>query len=263
MLKNLSLWPNTPPGFVHEAGQEPPGITLYPADNARGAVLVLPGGGYQHKAAHEGGPVAERLNREGIFAAVLDYRVAPYRAPVPQWDALRAVQMMRSLAPEYGYNTDHIAILGFSAGGHLAASAAFLDISLPETGMHDPVSGQRPRPDAAVLCYPVITMGKYTHQGSRENLLGMDWSTAAADRWSVEKHISHDAPPAFLWHTSEDGSVPVQNSLMLASALSEQKVPFSLHIWPRGRHGLGLAEQLPDVSEWPKLAAEWLHQLGY
>ncbi len=262
MNRQIPLWPDTVPGFDEAIGQSRPSVTLFPAEHARGMVLVLPGGGYDHKAAHEGAPIAERLNRGEIAAAVLDYRVAPYRAPVPQWDAMRAVQWLRHLAPEYGYQPDHVAILGFSAGGHLAASVTYLDVD-PAPTAQDALSALDPRPDAAVLCYPVITLGEYTHQGTRNSLLGPSAPQEAIARWSVEGHVSAGAPPAFLWHTSDDGAVSVQNSLFMAAALAARSVPFSLHIWPHGHHGLGLAEEAADVSRWPDLAVEWLHTLGY
>ena len=263
MNRTIPLWSGPAPLFDAAAGQSAPSLTMFPAKNACGVVLILPGGGYDHKAAHEGAPIAERLNEGGISAAVLDYRVAPYKAPVPQWDAMRAVQLLRSLAPEYGCRQDRVAILGFSAGGHLAASVTYLDIPQPEISEADSLAGFSPRPDAAVLCYPVITMGAFTHQGSRNSLLGAACDAAAIRKWSVEEHIAPGAAPAFLWHTSEDGAVPVRNSLMMAEALAGQNVPFALHVWPHGRHGLGLAQDMPDVSRWPELAVEWLHSLGY
>ena len=263
MNRVIPLWQEHIPGFDPLLGQPAPSITLYPAEGAKGAVLVLPGGGYQYKAPHEGEPVARRFNEAGYFAAVLDYRVTPYRAPVPQWDALRAIQWLRFLAPEYGYRPDRVAILGFSAGGHLAASAACMDIALPNAASADGPAGLNPRPDAAILCYPVITLGEYTHEGSRDNLLGEGATPEAIQRWSVERQLSPDAPPVFLWHTADDGAVPVQNSLMLAQTLAEKRIPFSLHVWPHGHHGLGLAEETDDIRRWPDLAAEWLRQLGF
>ena len=263
MNRTIPLWQDTPPGFEESFCQPEPSINLYPVDHSRGAVLVLAGGGYHYKAAHEGAPVARWLNENGIFAATLDYRVTPYHAPVPQWDALRGIQWLRKLAPEYGYQADRIGILGFSAGGHLAASATYLSVELPETEDGNDFINQNPIPDTAVLCYPVITLGRFTHEGSRINLLGEDADQTAIDRWSADQHIRDCASPAFIWHTSDDGAVPVQNSLMLASSLAEHKIPFSLHIWPHGKHGLGLAETVPDVCRWQELAVEWLHGLGY
>ena len=259
----IPLWQEIPPAFEASFGQPEPSITLFPAEDSKGIVLVLPGGGYHNKAEHEGPPIARRMIRNGISAAVLDYRIAPYRAPVPQWDAMRAIQLLRSIAPEYGYQPDHIAILGFSAGGHLAASVSYLNIGLPIKSADDPLADINPHPDTAVLCYPVISLGKYTHQGSRDHLLGMNASDELITRWSVERHITSDACPAFIWHTADDGAVPVQNSLMLADALAEHRVPFALHIWPHGNHGLGLAEGYSDIGQWPELAADWLHNLGY
>ena len=222
---------------------------------------MLPGGAYQYQADHEGEPVARRMNAEGFFAAVLKYRVAPYRAPIPQWDAQKAVQVLRRLASRYGYPAEHIAILGFSAGGHLAASITYLDI--PPYHPDDETAQFDPCPNAAILCYPVVTMGAKTHMGSRDNLLGAKAGADAIRTWSIEGHIRTGASPAFLWHTAEDASVPVDNSLMLASSLADKAVPFSMHIWPHGRHGMGLADEQPDIAKWPALAAEWLHSLGY
>ena len=263
MDRVIPIWQDTPPGFEESYGQAAPSMTLYPVENAKGAVLVLPGGGYEHKAAHEGAPIARRLNEAGIFAATLDYRVAPYAAPIPQWDAMRVVQWLRKLAPEYGYRADKIGILGFSAGGHLAASVAYIPTALPDAEDESLFEGLSPVPDAAVLCYPVITMGSYTHAGSRDNLLGPNADEMSIRHWSVEQQVIDGACPAFIWHTSDDGAVPVRNSLLMASALAAHQIPFSLHIWPHGRHGLGLAEDVPDVSRWPELAAEWLHGLGF
>ena len=262
MNRTIPLWTETP-GYNADYGQPEPSITLYPVPDAKGAVLVLAGGGYHYKAEHEGAPIAQRLNESGFFTAVLDYRVTPYHAPVPPWDALRATQWLRYLAPEYGYQPDHVAILGFSAGGHLAASATYLNVCLPEADPADPLREFDPRPDAAILCYPVITLGAFTHEGSRHNLLGEGASHELIEKWSVERHVGENARPAFIWHTSDDGAVPVQNSLMLASALAARNIPFALHIWPHGRHGLGLADEMPDIRRWPELAAEWLHSLDY
>ena len=262
MPERIAIWPETPPCFDPGLLQPEPSLTLYPAEHAKGALIILPGGGYHYKAEHEGAPIARRFNEAGIFTAVLDYRVTPYRAPVPQWDAMRAVQYMRTLAAQYGYQPDHVAVLGFSAGGHLAASISCMDIDMP-AGPCDACARMDPRPDAGILCYPVITMGFFTHVGSRENLLGMDADAALIDQWSVERNVSVRTPPLFLWHTSDDGAVPVQNSLSLAMSLKEKGLPFSLHIWPHGQHGLGLAEGVPDVARWPDLAAEWLKAIGY
>ena len=244
-LQSCPLWSGGVPDFRPEWGQAAPSLTAFPVPGTESAVLILPGGGYEYKADHEGAPIAERLNRLGISAAVLDYRVSPYRAPVPQGDALRAVEVLR------GQGCRRVALLGFSAGAHVAASAAYLGPEGPS------------RPDAAVLCYPVITMGAFTHAGSRDHLLGPDAPDSLRDQWSVEKHIPENAPPAFIWHTADDGAVPVQNSLALAQALAERHIPCELHIWPHGHHGLGLAEDLPDIGRWPVLAAEWLRRQGF
>lgn len=228
----------------------------------RGAVIVCPGGGYQHRAYHEGVPVAQWLNSIGIHAFVLHYRVAPNRHPLPLQDAQRAVRYVRLHSAEWGIRPDRIAIMGFSAGGHLAATAG-THWDHGHTDSSDPVERTSCRPDAMVLCYPVISFGEYGHQGSRERLLGEQADPAAAAGLSIENCVTADTPPAFLWHTANDGAVPVENSLHLAGALRKAEVPFELHVYPNGRHGLGLADEQPHVKSWVGLCAAWLKDQGY
>lgn len=209
------------------------------------AVVVCPGGGYRRHAAHEGEPVARWLNGLGIAAFVLEYRVAPHRHPAPLEDALEAIRLVRARADEWRVDAARVGILGFSAGGHVAASAGTL-------------AGETGRPDLMVLCYPVITFREHHHQGSMLNLLGEDPSEASRLALSLETRVTAQTPPTFLWHTAEDASVPVQNSLLFAEALAWQGVPFELHVFPRGRHGLGLATEEPLVSSWTGLCAAWL-----
>jgi len=261
MNRQIPLWPDTVPGFDEAIGQSKPSVTLFPAEHARGMVLVLPGGGYDHKAAHEGAPIAERLNRGGIAAAVLDYRVAPYRAPVPQWDAMRAVQWLRHLAPEYSYQPDHVAILGFSAGGHLAASVTYLDVD-PAPIAQDALSALDPRPDAAVLCYPVITTGPFAHPESIQHVTGGD--PRLMEHLSLEKQVRGDMPPCFLWHCVGDEAVPVENSLLLASAMQRAVVDYECHLFAGGAHGISMCNQevetpYPAAAEWVKLCKTWLN----
>lgn len=237
---------------------------LLPGDRVRGCVIVLPGGGYCVRADHEGGPVAERFNALGFHAFVVEYRVAPYVYPAPQEDALRAIKIVRAHAAEWKINPSKIAILGFSAGGHLACSTGIVydEVAADNGDECDAVSA---RPDAMILCYPVITCqeGK-AHFGSFECLLGGN-DRAAFAPCSWETRVTASTPPAFLWHTSEDSAVPVENSLEFALAMRRQKLPFELHVFPYGHHGLGLGtkEEYAEVRRWPELAGTWLEKMGF
>lgn len=257
------IWPGTPPGFSPAYDQAPPTIAPYLAPGAalHGAIVVLPGGGYGRKAPHEAEPVALWLNSLGISAFVLDYRVAPYRSPIPLLDARRAIQLVRSRAAEWAVNPQRVGILGFSAGGHLASCAGTHFESLD--GPEDTVSRYSSRPDAMILCYPVISFGRFGHLGSMENLLGTNPPESLREAFSNEKQVSPQTPPTFLWHTADDGSVPVENSLMFAQALRACQVPFELHVFPSGQHGLGLATDHPHANAWTALCGKWLKSLGY
>lgn len=226
-----------------------------------GAVIVLPGGGYGGLAPHEDKPIAEWLNRGGISAFVLHYRVAPHKHPVPMLDAQRAVRLVRFYAAEWNIKSDHVGILGFSAGGHLASTAAthFDD----GQAASDPVDHVSCRPDAAVLCYPVITFGEFRNHGSMVNLIGENPPEALRQSLSNELQVTPQTPPAFLWHTSDDAAVPLENSLLFAAALHRNQVPCELHVFPHGNHGLGLAEADPIVGAWSGLCITWLKGLGF
>ena len=201
-------------------------------------VLVLPGGGYGMLADHEAEPVADWLHGLGLDAEVLRYPVAPARYP----DALTAVR--RRITALRAEGRTRIGVLGFSAGGHLAGSAALLPGDPDE------------RADFAVLCYPVVSMIDGPHEGSLENLLGNDRHLAGDV--SLERLVTPDAPPMFLWHTADDEAVPVRHSYLLAQALAEADVPHELHVFPHGPHGIGLADGTGAPAAWTDLCAEWL-----
>ena len=266
MNQSIPLWPDgavpTPDGLNPPA--ETPHMTLYPVagPKAAGFVVICPGGGYTHRAPHEGEPIARLLNAEGIGAGVLAYRVAPHRYPVPQMDAGRAIRLARARAADWNLKPDKIGILGFSAGGHLAASAALL-AEEGDPGSADPVARFSARPDAAVLGYPVISFGEWGHSGTRQNLLGPQPAAADLERLSLDKQVTARTPPVFLWHTANDAAVPVQNSLLLAQSLASHRIPFELHVFPDGRHGLGLAPDHPIVRQWGPLCTAWLLSLGF
>lgn len=257
MENKMFLWPHEAP-FTARCGQQAqPSLTPYPVADARGAVIVIPGGGYTHKAEHEAGQIARMLNSQGIASFVLDYRVHPCPHEAPLSDAKRAVRLVRSL----GY--EKVGVLGFSAGGHLCCAAAVhFDDGNPESP--DPIDRLSSRPDAFIPCYAVVTMGKYTHKGSRKALLQDQWEDEELIRYySSELQVKADTPPAFIWHTVEDQAVPVQNSLMLAQALSEKGVSYEMHIYPKGHHGLGLAPEYALVAGWSNACCRWLLEMGF
>ena len=240
-----------------------PRLTPYlPTGTARGIVIVCPGGGYRMLAPHEGEPIARWLNGLGIAAFVLEYRVAPHRHPVPLGDLQRALRLVRSRADEWGLAGQPLGVLGFSAGGHLAAGAGVFGDD-GEAGSADPVAQISSRADALILCYPVISFGAARHQGSIENLLGAGATDEQIAALSLETLVTPATPPTFLWHTADDTSVPVENSLLFASALGRAGVPFALHVYPHGRHGLGLATDDPVVGSWAALCASWLATVGF
>lgn len=260
---SLELWNEEVPYALE--GEEQPQLTPYLLEGSSkptAAVIVFPGGGYHHRAKHEGGPVAEWLNGLGIQSFVLDYRVAPYQHPAPLLDAQRAIRYVRSQAEEWNIDPDRIGILGFSAGGHLAATAG-TQSSPGRPDAKDPVERFSSRPDLMVLCYPVISFLEYAHQGSIANLLGPGAAEEQKRALSAEQQVGPDTPPTFLWHTSEDASVPVENSLFFAAALSKHKIPFDLHVFQAGRHGLGLAADQPESRTWTELCSLWLKKQGY
>ena len=260
----IELWPEGAPLAAGNSDEDRPAITPFLVEGgSKGAVIVCPGGGYGMRADHEGEPIARWLNQLGISAFVLRYRVAPYQYPCALNDVQRAIRYVRLHAEEWGIDSGKIGVLGFSAGGHLTASAGTLyDSGLPEAA--DPIERQSSRPDLIILCYPVITMEKpYTHEGSLHNLLGSEPEESLVHRLSGEHQVTSDTPPAFLWHTSDDGAVPVENSLAFAAALSRSRVPFDLHVYEKGHHGLGLGSEDEHIASWTTVCGLWLKRYGF
>ena len=192
----------------------------------------------------------------------LDYRVSPYRFPYPLLDAKRAIQFVRSQAGEWNIDPHHIGILGFSAGGHLAASSGTHLEPFPEL-LVDTVGVLSSRPDALVLCYAVISFGPYGHEGSMLNLLGPNPPESLRAAHSNELLVTDQTPPAFVWQTATDGAVPPENSLLFTQAMHAHGVPVELHIFPEGPHGKALALDDPVVGQWRSLCATWLKGLGF
>jgi acetyl esterase/lipase len=266
VLMNIPLWTQKEMSNIGEANQGCPSMTLYPVSSGKPApvIVVCPGGGYERRASHEGEPIARWLNGIGIAAVVLNYRVTPYKHPVPLGDAQRAIRKVRHHAEEWGFDANRVGILGFSAGGHLAATAGtHFDKGKDEDESGDPIDTYGCRPDLMILCYPVITLGSFTHAGSLLNLLGEDPDPALVYKLSNETQITMDTPSTFLWHTADDQTVPVENSMMFAAELSLNKIPFELHVFESGAHGLGLAESSPEVRVWSDVCGRWLKKQGF
>ena len=265
-MDDIKLWDNGTPYYNAEYGQPETTITPYPAerngDEKRGCVIVFPGGGYAKRAPHEGEPIALMLNEIGVHAFVLNYRIAPYKHPAELEDALRAVRWVRYHAEEYGIDPDKIGVLGFSAGGHLAVSAStHFDYGRPGGYEIDAMSS---KPNAAIYCYAVCTLEKpFTHNGTRINLLGENASPELVREMSGPTSVREDMPPVFIWHTFEDTVVPVQNSLMMATALREKNIPVEMHIYPHGHHGLGLAPAFPHTAQWATQLQTWLKYYNF
>lgn len=261
------LWPDAAPLADGTAEEDRPGIWIYPAPrekNTSAAVVVCPGGGYQHLAlGHEGEEIAQFYNAHGITAVVVRYRLGPkYQHPVPLLDAQRAVRTTRQRAKEWGVDPNRIGIMGFSAGGHLA-STVITHFDQGDSSSNDPIEQQSSRPDFAVLCYPVIAIAtEFAHEGSKNNLLGKDAPAEMVASLSNERNVTAETPPTFLFHTAEDKPVPPENSVLFYLALRKAGVPCEMHIYEKGPHGVGLAAKDPVLSSWPTRLLDWLEVRG-
>ncbi len=278
-LKVIPLWPEGVPGLRADASSEKlenarvsnvhqPSLTVYPApaDKATGtAVIIAPGGGYVRLSMeNEGSLVAEWLNSIGVTAFILKYRMVEYGHPAPLRDALRAVRLVRSQAQAFGVNPDRIGMIGFSAGGHLTASAGTLfDAPEGRTGavLDQTVSA---RPDFLLLMYPVITLqDPYAHAGSRTALLGAGAAPEQVAAMSLESRVTSATPPTFLVHTQEDTAVPAENSLAFYRALRAAGVPAEMHLYEKGPHGFGMRKDVGQAATWIARAEEWMQARGW
>ena len=256
----MKLWESEMPHYK-ESVDFIPEINVYPA-KSKGAVVIFPGGGYEIRAEHEGHGYAKWFQSIGITAWVVDYRLSPYKHPAIISDAARAVRVVRANAEKYGYDKNKIAVMGSSAGGQLAGSiSVHYDKEFYEPT--DDIDKESARPDASILCYSALDMLEYRHDGTKNKLLGNRCTYEEKEFMSLYKQVTTDTPQTFLWHTAEDGVVPVENTLMYASALSKVMVPFEMHIFPKGWHGLGLAQNFEEAKEWPGLCQQWLLGLGF
>ena len=263
----VPLYPDGVPEAVGDEDADKPHIRIYRPDGANtgAACIVCPGGGYGALAVdHEGHQVAVWMQKLGITAVVLKYRLGPrYRHPAPLQDVTRAVRLVRSRADELGIDRDRVGVMGFSAGGHLASTiATHYDAGDPTAD--DPVDRQSCRPSFSILAYPVISLGSdFAHAGSRRNLLGSDPDPDVLASLTNETQVTSDTPPTFLFHTADDSAVPVKNSLVYYDALVEAGVDAELHIFRHGRHGVGFAPGSPTLGIWPDLLENWLRDSGW
>ncbi len=261
ILKNIDL--NTKYGAALTAVSNDRRFNDNEKEILRPAVLICAGGAYDYRSLREGEPAALRFASHGLAAFVMNYTC---QRPFPDAliEVMKAMAYIKAHAEEYGIIKDRVYICGFSAGGHLAASLGVYHDN-GEILSAAKVSASDARPCGQILCYPVITAGKYTHERTAENITGGDESLA--DTVSLEKHVTENTAPAFLWTTRDDGSVPVQNTLMFASALAEAGVAFTCHIFPHGSHGLALADFatargkyhcVDECKQWFPLAMDWI-----
>lgn len=269
--QRIELYSGSVPGQLQKGdGHDPHGLLYLPKRDSNtdpiSLIVVVPGGGYGGLAMdHEGFQIAKWCNENGMGALICVYRHrgAGYSHPIPLQDAQRAIRLVRHNAKQWHIDPNHIGIIGFSAGGHLTSTVStHFDSGNAEAT--DPVEKESSRPDAAILCYPVIGMGKpYTHAGSQRNLLGENPDPELVASLSNEDRVTAETPPSFLLHTQEDKVVTVENSLVYYAALAKHGVPSALHVFPKGPHGIGLSKKLPESSQWPSLCLDWLKGRGF
>lgn len=264
----MLLWPSGAPGAQGSEDSDKPELTIFlptSPNPTRTGVVVAPGGGYEHLSMEkEGFAIARWLNDHGVAAFVLRYRLGPrYHNPVELSDAQRAIRLVRAHAAEYGIAEDHVGMWGFSAGGHLAASAG-TRFDRGDAKATDPIEQKSSRPDFLILAYPVITMtSPSVHQGSKRNLIGENADPALVEAMSAEIQVTPETPPTFLFATTDDKTVPVANSVMFYQALVRAGVPAEMHLFQHGAHGAGLAAANPQLSVWPDLVIKWMRESGF
>jgi acetyl esterase/lipase len=257
----FSLWNGKAPAGDGSTAADDGEITIYKAASPNGAAMVIcPGGGYGGLVmGAEGAGIAQWLNQHGITGVVLKYRLPKGRAMVPLLDAQRAIRTTRLHSKEWGIDPKRIGIIGFSAGGHLASTAG-THFDAGDAKSADPVQQMSCRPDFMILVYPVISMGELGHAGSRKNLLGAEQTPELVEKFSNEKQVTADTPPAFLAHAVDDKVVPVAHSQVFAEALKAKHVPARLLELPSGGHGLN-GYKGPSWDAWQTQSLQWLAEL--
>lgn len=261
------LWPDGAPGAKGDSTIDKPAMTVFLPEKSKAngtGVVIFPGGGYTFVAMKkEGFQVARWFNSLGVAAFVVKYRLGMrYHYPAEYLDGQRAMQMARKNAKKWNVDPNRIGVAGFSAGGHMASTVG-THFKKGDPGASDPYKHYSTRPDFMVLIYPVITMKKsFTHNGSRTNLLGKNPDPELVRKMSNETQVTAETPPTFLVHASNDGVVPVKNSVEFYMALRKAGVPAEMHLYEDGPHGFGLAQKYPLISSWPDLCRRWLVHEG-
>lgn len=237
----------------------------------RETIIICPGGGYEFTSDREAEPIALKFVAQGFNAVVIRYSIAPVRYPTALLELAETVGYVREKEKEWNVDTEKVIVCGFSAGGHLAGSLGVLwNNEIIEKYLD--IKNEEVKPNAMILCYPVISSGEFAHKGSFDSLLGEKEAEISRENLSLEKLVSIETPKTFLWHTFDDGTVPVQNSLLFSNALASNKVQFELHIYPSGVHGLGLCEEITamngrsehinsHIASWFNLACQWIKTL--
>lgn len=259
-----------------KAGDFTPALHTYILDNSpeidpnrkRPAVIICPGGGYTRTSDREAEPVAIQMNAMGFHSFIVRYSCSPATFPTPQLELAKAIAIVRENAQEWNVDENKVIVLGFSAGGHLAGS---LGVFWNKEFLYGPLElvPEKIKPSGLVLCYPVITSGEYAHRGSFKALLG-DQYEELLDFVSLENKVSAQTPPTFIWHTFEDSSVPLENTLLYINAMRKHQVPMEVHIYPRGKHGLSLANKetqavnggstiVAECQNWIQMAGAWIN----
>ncbi|MCA9023136.1 MAG: prolyl oligopeptidase family serine peptidase, partial [Planctomycetaceae bacterium] len=259
----VSLWNDKAPIGNDQFEKADVKITVHqPAKGNGAAIVICPGGGYQRLVTGgEGHGIAKWLNQHGITGVVLEYRMPDGRSFVPLLDAQQAIRTVRANAKQWNIDPAKVGIMGFSAGGHLASTAA-THFDAGDSKSDDPVKRQSSRPDFAILVYPVVTMGATTHGGSKKNLLGADPSPELIELFSNEKQVTAQTPPIFLAHALDDKPVPPENSRALYQALQAKNIPSKYLELPSGGHGLN-GYKGPMWDAWQKQSMEWLAKLKF
>ncbi len=257
--ETANLWPD---GSANNPAEgERPRLEIYLPEAAargpRGAVVVLPGGGYNHLAAHESEPFGRYFAEHGLVGAVCRYRVEPHYFPAPVADATRAVRLLRAMAGRYGIAADRVAAIGFSAGAHLAATIG-TQPDLHRDADDDLVGVQSARPNRLILAYGALSMQPDGNPALALRFFGPSASDAQRDLVSAELHVTAETPPAFLFHTADDPRVPVRNSIRFFGALRAAGIPAEMHVYESGPHGVGLAADNPRLRSWMGLVMDWL-----
>jgi acetyl esterase/lipase len=263
----IPLWKDGAPGSPATKPKDEPVLFLKrPSNGANGAAVVIcPGGGYSGLAmTYEGLDVGDWFNTFGVTAFVLKYRLhgTGHMHPIPMLDGQRAIRTVRARAADWNLDPSRVGVLGFSAGGHLASTIG-THFDKGGNKRPDPIDRISSRPDFLILCYPVISLvAPYSHRGSVENLLGKSPDSNLLYSLSNETQVSPNTPPTFIFQTSEDTGVPAENAVSFYLALHKAGVPAEMHIFEKGKHGVGLAKEIPGANQWPALCKEWMKTRG-